>query len=119
MSLARWSKAYCHSQSTRWMMWWSFASSARPALPSSTSCSKFDNPEVGTPAASARFMLLARLKNSPWKRSMSTGFDITRLMLSRSICESSASHDVTQGSLTAMVTSLPFTSTGRMPRRCA
>jgi hypothetical protein len=39
MSLARWSNAYWNSQSTRWTMWWSFASSVRPALPSSTSCS--------------------------------------------------------------------------------
>ena len=41
MSLARWSKAYCHSQSTTCTTPWSLASSWLLLRPSSTSCSKF------------------------------------------------------------------------------
>ena len=44
MSLARCSKAYCHSQSTMRTTWASLASSCLSPLPSSTSCSKFDRP---------------------------------------------------------------------------
>jgi len=40
-------------------------------------------------------------------------------MVRRSICESSPSQADISGSLVAMVTSLPSTITGRMPRRCA
>src|SRR3989475_9168159 len=40
LSLARWSKAYCHSQSTTRTTPWSLASSCLLLLPSSTSCSK-------------------------------------------------------------------------------
>ena len=58
MSEARWSKAYCHSQSTIWTMCWSLASNWRLPLPSSTSCSKLDRPDVTSPL---RRRLLDRL----------------------------------------------------------
>src|SRR5581483_5949108 len=44
MSLARCSKAYCHSQSTMRTTCASLASSVLFSLPSSTSCSKFESP---------------------------------------------------------------------------
>ena len=46
MSEARWSKAYCQSQSTTWMTPESLASSCLELLPSSTSCSKLASAEV-------------------------------------------------------------------------
>ena len=45
MSEARWSKAYCQSQSTTWMTPESLASSCLLLLPSSTSCSKLASAE--------------------------------------------------------------------------
>ena len=64
MSLARWSKAYCHSQSTTWITPWSLASSCLPLLPSSTSCSKLVVP-APLPLLMAARTDLARAKNSP------------------------------------------------------
>jgi hypothetical protein len=46
MSLARWSNAYCHSQSTTCTTPWSLASSCLLVLPSSTSCSKLAAPAL-------------------------------------------------------------------------
>jgi hypothetical protein len=61
MSLARCSKAYCHSQSTTLTMCASLASSDLLALPSSTSCSKFDSPEAPPAPRFAPFTERARL----------------------------------------------------------
>ncbi|MNK71102.1 hypothetical protein D3C87_905430 [compost metagenome] len=63
MSLARWSKAYCHSQSTTCTTLWSLASSCLLLLPSSTSCSKLA-PPVLPPAFCAARTDLASAKNS-------------------------------------------------------
>ncbi|KAF1036247.1 MAG: hypothetical protein GAK34_03334 [Delftia tsuruhatensis] len=64
MSLARWSKAYCHSQSTTRTTPWSLASSCLLLLPSSTSCSKLAA-LAAPPAFSAARTDLAKAKNSP------------------------------------------------------
>ncbi len=63
MSLARWSKAYCQSQSTTRITPWSLASSCLLVLPSSTSCSKLLDTVV-PPAFCAARTDLASAKNS-------------------------------------------------------
>ncbi|MCY1369471.1 hypothetical protein D9M69_565160 [compost metagenome] len=63
MSLARWSKAYCQSQSTTCTTCWSLASSCLLALPSSTSCSKLPKP-AWPPSLLAARTDLASAKNS-------------------------------------------------------
>jgi hypothetical protein len=54
MSEARWSNAYCHSQSTTWTTPESLASSCLVVLPSSTSCSKLAIAEVSPIFTAAR-----------------------------------------------------------------
>ena len=61
MSLARCSKAYCHSQSTTLTMCASLASTVLLALPSSTSCSRLESPELPPAPRLAPLIDLARL----------------------------------------------------------
>ncbi len=61
MSLARCSKAYCHSQSTMRTMCASLASNCLSLLPSSTSCSKLESPLAALAVRLAPLIDLARL----------------------------------------------------------
>ncbi len=61
MSLARWSNAYCHSQSTTWTMCWSLASNCLFVWPISTSCSKLPIPLRWSPFCAAPLTDFARL----------------------------------------------------------
>ena len=111
MSLARWSKAYCHSQSTTWITPWSLASSWRPVLPSSTSCSKLVAP-AAPPLLIAARTDLASAKNSAVKRLISAGLATTRRTLRRDWRSTSATQSSMKGSLVATTTSAAVTCTG-------
>ena len=111
MSLARWPKAYCHSQSTTRTTPWSLASSCLLELPSSTSCSKLAPPLL-PPAFWAARTDLARAKNSAVKRWMSCGLATTRRTGRRAWRSTSATQSVMKGSAVATTTSLADTCTG-------
>ena len=111
MSLARWSKAYCHSQSTTFTTPWSLASSCLLVLPSSTSCSKL-LPALAPPAFWAERTDLASAKNSAVKRWMSCGLATTRRTVRRDWRSTSATQSVTNGSAVATTTSVGMTCTG-------
>ena len=112
MSLARWSKAYCHSQSTTCTTPWSLASSCLLLLLSSTSCSKLAL-ALAPPLDFIAFLIdLASEKNSAVNLVMSSGFATTRRTLRRDWRSTSCTQSVTNGSDVATTTSLGVTCTG-------
>jgi hypothetical protein len=111
MSLARWSKAYCHSQSTTWTTPWSLASSCLLVLPSSTSCSKLA-PPLAPPAFIAARTDLASAKNSAVKRVISCGLATTRRTCGATGARPRPPSRSMKGSAVATTTSAGVTCTG-------
>ncbi|MCY1560116.1 hypothetical protein D9M68_972170 [compost metagenome] len=111
MSLARWSKAYCHNQSTTCTTPWSLASSCLLALPSSTSCSKLPKP-FWPPLLLAARTDLASAKNSAVKLLMACGLASTRRTFLRVWRCTSGTQSRMYGSAVATTTSVGLTCTG-------
>ncbi len=111
MSLARWSKAYCQSQSTTCTTPWSLASSCLLLLLSSTSCSKLAVPDP-PPDLTAALTDLASAKNSAVNLVISCGLATTRRTLRLAWRSTSCTQSVMKGSEVAITTSLGVTCTG-------
>src|SRR5687768_17154178 len=110
MSLARWSKPYCQSQSTTCTTPWPLASRCLLLLLSSTSCSKLAEPD-DPPDLTAALTDLASAKNSAVNLVISSGLATTRRTLRLAWRSTSCTQSVTNGSEVAITTSLGVTCT--------